>query len=131
MKAVISQATQPDALWPAQTVNCCQKDLDALLETEWLVPNKIGAYASSTIVGCNTRRYHGLLVAAGTPPTGRVVTLSCLMEQLEIDGTQFLLSTNEFADTFSPRVRPHRGRRTRPAPARGEQCQPSVFVGFS
>lgn len=103
MKAVISQATQPDKLLAPQTVNCRGEDIDALLEIEWLVPNKIGAYASSTVVGCNTRRYHGLLIAAGTPPTGRAVTLSCLMEQLEIDGTQFLLSTNEFADTFSPR----------------------------
>ena len=42
-------------------------DLDQLLAREWLMTNKLGSYASSTPLGCNTRRYHGLLVAATMP----------------------------------------------------------------
>jgi len=94
---------QSHAFLPPQTVPCREEDLDALLDIEWVVPNRIGAYASSSVVGCNTRRYHGLLVAATAAPTGRVVTLSSLGEQLDIGGTEYLLSTNEFADAFSPR----------------------------
>jgi predicted glycogen debranching enzyme len=77
--------------------------LNADLSREWLLPNRIGAYASSSIVGCNTRRYHGLLVAAATPPVGRIVTLSTVMEQVQIGEQMHELATNEFAETFSPR----------------------------
>ena len=45
---------------------------------EWLVTNGIGGYASGSVVGANTRRYHGLLVAALTPPTGRTVLVTGL-----------------------------------------------------
>ena len=72
------------------------------LDREWLVTNRIGAYASSTVVGCNTRRYHGLLVAAATPPVGRFVAVATVMEELTVDGQTFKLATNEFEDTFSP-----------------------------
>ncbi len=41
-----------------------------LLATEWLITNGRGSYAGSTVVGCNTRKYHGLLVAAVRPPAG-------------------------------------------------------------
>jgi len=46
-------------------------DLDAAGHREWLETNGIGGYASSTICGLNTRRYHGLLVAATQPPVVR------------------------------------------------------------
>jgi len=39
------------------------RDLDAALRREWLETNGLGGFASSTIIGLNTRRYHGLLVA--------------------------------------------------------------------
>src|ERR1022692_2129617 len=42
---------------------------------EWLETNGIGGFASSTIIGLNTRRYHGLLIATTKPPVGRVVAL--------------------------------------------------------
>src|SRR5690606_8064727 len=45
---------------------------------EWIEPDGRGGYASSTAVGANTRRHHGLLVVARRPPTGRVVLLSRL-----------------------------------------------------
>ena len=77
-------------------------DPEAMLDREWLVSNRIGAYASSTVVGCNTRRYHGLLVAAATPPVGRFVAVSTVMEELTVDGQTFELATNEFENTFSP-----------------------------
>src|SRR5208337_3982488 len=49
-------------------------DLDAALRREWLETTGFGGFASSTIIGLNTRRYHGLLVAATKPPVG---VLSC------------------------------------------------------
>ena len=89
-------------LGPPLVVPCANVDLDSLLSKEWLLSNKIGAYASSTVVGCNTRRYHALLVAATMPPVGRVVTLSTVMEQLIIGEKTYDLATNEFAGSFSP-----------------------------
>jgi len=47
---------------------------------EWLVSNGLGTYASASISGANTRRYHGLLVASLTPPVRRTVLLSRLDE---------------------------------------------------
>jgi glycogen debranching enzyme len=43
------------------------RNLDSALRREWLETNGIGGFASGTINGCNTRRYHGLLVAATKP----------------------------------------------------------------
>jgi Glycogen debranching enzyme N terminal len=50
-------------------------DLEAALRREWLETNGLGGYASSTIIGLNTRRYHGLLVAATKPRVGRLSPL--------------------------------------------------------
>jgi predicted glycogen debranching enzyme len=93
------------ALPPVLVVPCVNQELDSLLSKEWLLGNKIGAYASSTVLGCNTRRYHALLVAATTPPVGRVATLSTVMEQLVVGDTVYDLATNEFAGSFSPQGR--------------------------
>jgi len=87
---------------PPIVVRPQQEDLDELLGKEWLIANELGAYASSTAVGCNVRRYHGLLVAAALPPGGRIVALSTVMEQLTVGETDYYLATNEFADVFSP-----------------------------
>ena len=54
---------------------------------EWLLADGLGGYASSTVLGLNTRRYHGLLVAALGSPTGRLLLLSRLDETLEV-GTE-------------------------------------------
>jgi predicted glycogen debranching enzyme len=56
--------------------------VDPLLTREWLVANGLGGYASGTVSGVLTRRYHGLLVSALPAPLGRVVMLSHLSEQL-------------------------------------------------
>ena len=50
--------------------------------SEWLETNGLGGWASSSIIGCNTRRYHGLLVAATKPPTERMALCQSLMKQL-------------------------------------------------
>ncbi len=59
-------------------------DVAPLVEHEWLVTNGLGGYASSTVAGVCTRRYHGLLVAALPAPLGRMVMLNHLMEQLRL-----------------------------------------------
>jgi predicted glycogen debranching enzyme len=76
----------------------CQ-DLEAAMGREWLVTNGLGGYASGTVAGANTRRYHGLLVAAMTPPVQRVVLLAALEEWLMLeDGELAPLSTQEYWD---------------------------------
>jgi len=77
-------------------------DLDAALRHEWLETNGLGGFASSTIVGLNTRRYHGLLVAATQPPVGRYVLLSKLEETLLLDGRAFDLSANRYPSVVYP-----------------------------
>lgn len=69
---------------------------------EWIETNGLGGYASSTIVGINTRRYHGLLVAATNPPAGRKVLLSKLDEIIEIDETRYELGCNQYPGTIHP-----------------------------
>lgn len=71
---------------------------EQLLSKEWLITNGIGGYASSTVSGINSRRYHGLLVAATHPPVGRLVMLSKLEDALFIDGARIDLSTNIYGD---------------------------------
>jgi predicted glycogen debranching enzyme len=53
---------------------------------EWLVTNALGGYASGTVAGVVTRRYHGLLVAALRSPLGRVVMLNHLLERVRVRG---------------------------------------------
>lgn len=81
----------------------CQ-NLETALGREWLETNNLGGFASSTITGANTRRYHGLLTAALRPPTGRVVLLSKFEETLILDGERFDISTNLYQpDVIHPR----------------------------
>jgi predicted glycogen debranching enzyme len=61
-------------------------DPDALVTREWLVTNGLGGYASGTVAGAITRRYHGLLIAALAAPLGRIVMLSHVAEQLRLPG---------------------------------------------
>lgn len=82
------------------------ESLDAMLQKEWLLTNGLGSFASSTIVGCNERRYHGVLVAALLPPLGRFMTVNRIGEIVCVDGDrQHLLefSVNQFRDQFHPR----------------------------
>src|SRR6266478_3825450 len=77
-------------------------DLGAALSREWLETNGLGGFASSTIIGLNTRRYHGLLVAATKPPVGRLVLLSKLEETLFIEGQAFEFSANRYPGVVHP-----------------------------
>jgi predicted glycogen debranching enzyme len=77
-------------------------DLTEAARREWLETNGLGGFASSTIVGLNTRRYHGLLVAALHPPVRRFVLLSKLEETLIVDGRRYELSTNRYPGVVYP-----------------------------
>jgi glycogen debranching enzyme len=78
-------------------------DLEHTLRREWLETNGIGGYASSTLAGLHTRRYHGLLVAATHPPVGRMVLLSKLEETLVIAGERYELGANRYPGVVHPR----------------------------
>ncbi|HKX85011.1 MAG TPA: glycogen debranching enzyme N-terminal domain-containing protein, partial [Pyrinomonadaceae bacterium] len=69
---------------------------------EWLETNGIGGFASSTVSGANTRRYHGLLTAATNPPLGRITMLSKIEETIIVDGERFELSSNQFPGKVHP-----------------------------
>ncbi|HEV8591307.1 MAG TPA: glycogen debranching enzyme N-terminal domain-containing protein, partial [Pyrinomonadaceae bacterium] len=71
-------------------------NFEAASSREWLETNGLGSFASSTISGANTRRYHGLLTAATKPPLGRITMLSKLDETVIIDGESFELSSNQY-----------------------------------
>jgi len=77
-------------------------DPASALEREWLETNGIGGFASSTLCGANTRRYHGLLIAAATPPSGRSVLLSKFEETLVVGDERFELSTNLYPGVTHP-----------------------------
>lgn len=67
-------------------------------EKEWLVTNGLGGYASSTVIGANTRKYHGLLVASLTPPVKRTQYLAKVDEIIETNGRIYSLSSNSRTD---------------------------------
>ena len=69
---------------PGGTAAAGALSTEDLLQREWLLTNGVGGFAMGTALGVNTRRYHGLLVAASQPPVGRVVVLNQLFEQLEL-----------------------------------------------
>jgi len=74
-------------------------DLEAARSREWLVTNGLGGYASGSIAGVNTRRYHGLLVASMNPPVQRMVLLAALEEWVLTPGVDPLpLSAQEYWD---------------------------------
>jgi predicted glycogen debranching enzyme len=77
-------------------------DLASASQREWLETNGIGGFASETICGLHTRRYHGLLVAATNPPAGRSVLLSKVEEVLVIGEQHFELSANQYSGVVHP-----------------------------
>lgn len=79
----------------------CQ-DLDRALSLEWLEANGRGGFASGTVAGANTRRYHALLLIARRPPVDRVVLVNHLEESLEIQGQLQGLSTNLYPGAVHP-----------------------------
>src|SRR6266511_3022662 len=78
-------------------------DLASALRRKWLVTNGLGGYASGTVAGVNTRRYHGLLVAALAPPVERTVLVGGSVDWATYAGHRYPLSTHEYADgTIDP-----------------------------
>ena len=73
-------------------------DLATAERREWLCTNGLGGYASGTIGGLLTRRYHGLLVAALRPPLGRRLVATKVEEDVAYGGAGFALATNRWAD---------------------------------
>lgn len=82
--------------------NICN-DFAAASSREWLETNGIGGFASGTIAGSNSRRYHGLLTAAMRPPLGRLTLVSKIEETVIIDGEPFELSSNQYPGSIHPR----------------------------
>ncbi len=78
------------------TITLEHSDVNELLETEWLLTNSRGGFACGTIAGCNTRRYHGLLVGSLNPPANRIVAISNCHETLTIEGREVALGCFEF-----------------------------------
>ncbi|HYG80836.1 MAG TPA: glycogen debranching enzyme N-terminal domain-containing protein, partial [Pyrinomonadaceae bacterium] len=110
------------------------RDLEEAVTREWLETNGLGGYSSSTIAGLNTRRYHGLLVAATKPPVGRAVLLSKLEETLVIGGRRYDLSANQYPGAIHPQGYQHQtGFRLDPFPVfthevEGVIVEKSVFM---
>jgi predicted glycogen debranching enzyme len=71
--------------------------LETAAQREWLVTNGLGGYASGTVGGLLTRRYHGLLVAALDPPVGRTLLVAKFDESIRYDGRCYLLGANRWA----------------------------------
>jgi predicted glycogen debranching enzyme len=78
------------------------KNFELGKQREWLVTNGLGSYASSTVLGLNTRSYHGLLVASLDPPMMRTLFLSKYEEEVEVGGRKYLLAVNQYPNTIYP-----------------------------
>src|SRR6266571_4349575 len=94
--------TEPELATPPREANVAFGreicgSLEIAEQREWLVTNGIGGYASGTVSGNLTRRYHGLLVAALKPPVGRTQLVAKLEETASYDGSDYALATNRWA----------------------------------
>ena len=91
---------EPARVLPRRTLR--EPDSDPHFEEEWLVTNGMGGYASGTVSGTITRRYHGLLIAALPNPLGRMVVLNALSERLRRpDGRAFFIGARELTGSSS------------------------------
>ena len=79
----------------------CQ-NLERALSLEWLETNGRGGFASGTVGGANTRRYHALLLTARKPPSERFVFVNHLEEWIDIEGQSYPLSTNLYPNAIHP-----------------------------
>lgn len=78
------------------------RNLEISSRREWLLTNGIGGYAMGTPSGINTRRYHGLLVAATEPPAGRTVLLAEIEAIAYVNGEEFAQSTHQYPGLIHP-----------------------------
>jgi len=78
------------------------RDFKEATRHEWLETNGLGGWASSSIIGCNTRRYHGLLVAALPTHLERMALVSKLEETITVNNEQFDLGVNNYGGVIHP-----------------------------
>ncbi len=78
-------------------------NFDKAIQMEWIITNGLGGYASSTVLGINTRKYHRLLVAAFNPPVDRWVILTKLNEEIQIENKTDPIGSNEFKSGVQPK----------------------------
>ena len=83
------------------------QDFQEAIRHEWLETNGLGGWASSSIIGSNTRRYHGLLVAAIVPPADRMALVSKLEETIVINNQRFELGVNNYGGVIHPNGNQH------------------------
>lgn len=74
-----------------------------LLTLEWLETNGIGGYASSTVINCHTRKYHGLLVAKLQNPPGKFVLLSNIEDSILLDQKEYFLISHKYPGVMYPK----------------------------
>lgn len=77
-------------------------NIESSLSREWLETNGRGGYASSTIIDCHTRKYHGLLVSNLSDPPGRFVLLSKVEDSLTCGGREYALTTHRYPGVYHP-----------------------------
>jgi predicted glycogen debranching enzyme len=96
--AALVRGTEREALPPPIVIEGERlRDFDQLASLEWLETNGLGGWASGTLSGAATRRYHGLLVAATKPPVGRRLLVSKLAETIVLGGQRVELDANRFS----------------------------------
>ncbi len=83
-------------------LNLSSIPFEEAVRREWICANGLGSYASSTVLGLNTRKYQGLLVAAMAPPVRRMVILSRVEEFVRRDGWTFPLCNSEYPGVIHP-----------------------------
>lgn len=86
---------------PSATYND-EFDHASAISREWMITNGIGGYASSTVIGENSRKYHGLLIASANPPVDRRVLLSSLDEEIIAGDEVYRLANHSYPDTLYP-----------------------------
>ncbi|MCK4660550.1 MAG: glycogen debranching enzyme N-terminal domain-containing protein [Phycisphaerae bacterium] len=93
---------QSKSACPRAVCRPLQGDLDALLSREWLLTNGRGGFAMGTVVGCPTRRYHGMMVMSRRPPLERWMLLSGTLDRVTVGEFSVDLSTMEFDGEILP-----------------------------
>jgi predicted glycogen debranching enzyme len=76
--------------------------LEDVIKQEWIITNGLGGYSSSTVLGINTRKYHGLFVAAFHPPGYRRICIERLDEEILVGNNIYPLGANEFQNGIFP-----------------------------
>ena len=86
----------PEALYTVDFGRDLCRNLSVSSTREWLVTNGIGGFASGTVAGVLTRRYHGMLVAALKPPLGRTLLVAKFDENATYNGRDYLLAADQW-----------------------------------